>query len=95
LSEPAVGLGAGVLAWLLAGIAALAIAYLVRPRQDPLALGPTILSGIGGAVIAGIAASLLGSEEGPPSLRTVFFASGGAMVAMAIFRLSLRRRTKP
>jgi len=95
LSEPALGPGPGLLAWLLAGIAALVIAYLVRPRQDPLALGPTILAGIGGAVLGGMAASFLGAEDGPPSLRTLFFASAGAMVAMAVFRLSWRRRTKP
>ena len=70
---------------------------MLRPRhEDPLALGPTILAGVGGAVLGGIASSLLGAEEGPPGLRTVFFASGGAMVTMLIFRLIGRRgRSKP
>lgn len=83
-----------LLAWLLAGIAVLVIAHLVRPRQDPLALGPTILAGIGGAVLGGMAASLAGAEEGPPGLRTVFFTSTGAMLAMLVFRLIWRRRRR-
>ena len=74
----------------------LAFAYVVRPRQDPLALGPTILAGIGGAVLGGMASTLLGAEEGAPGLRTVLFTSAGAMLAMLVFRLSWhRRRTKP
>lgn len=73
----------------------LVIAHLLRPRhEDPLALGPTILAGIGGAVLGGIASSLVGAEEGPPGLRTVFFASGGAMATMLVFRL-LGRRGRP
>jgi uncharacterized membrane protein YeaQ/YmgE (transglycosylase-associated protein family) len=79
-------------AWLLAGIVVLAIAWALRPRsEDPLALGPTILAGVGGAVLGGILSSLLGAEEGPPGLRTVFFASTGAMAAMLVFRLIRRR----
>ncbi len=70
----------------------LGIAFVLRPRRDdPLALGPSILAGIGGAVLGGIASTLLGAEEGPPGLRTVFFASGGAMAAMLVFRLIWRR----
>jgi uncharacterized membrane protein YeaQ/YmgE (transglycosylase-associated protein family) len=65
---------------------------VLRPRhEDPLALGPTILAGVGGAVLGGMASSLLGAEEGPPGLRTVFFASAGAMVTMLVFRLIGRR----
>lgn len=76
---------------MLAGVAVLGLAYLLRPRRDdPLALGPTILTGVAGAVLGGIASSLLGAEEGPPGLRTVFFASTGAMAAMLIFRLFWR-----
>jgi uncharacterized membrane protein YeaQ/YmgE (transglycosylase-associated protein family) len=82
----------GLVAWLLAGIAVLALAHLLRPRDDPFALGPTILAGIGGAVLGGMVATLLGAEEGPPGLRTVLFASTGAMAAMALFRSSRRRR---
>jgi uncharacterized membrane protein YeaQ/YmgE (transglycosylase-associated protein family) len=75
-----------------AGVAVLGIAHLLRPRRDdPFALGPTILAGVGGAVLGGIASSLLGAEEGPPGVRTVFFASSGAMAAMLVFRLIWRR----
>jgi uncharacterized membrane protein YeaQ/YmgE (transglycosylase-associated protein family) len=71
----------------LAGAAVLGLAHLLRPRHgDPLALGPTILAGVGGAVLGGIASTLLGAEEGPPGCRTVLFASGTAMVVMAVFR---------
>jgi len=82
----------GLLAWLLAGVAVLALAHLLRPRHDPLALGPTILAGVGGAVLGGMVATLLGAEEGPPGIRTVFFTSAGSMLAMLLFRLSWRRR---
>jgi uncharacterized membrane protein YeaQ/YmgE (transglycosylase-associated protein family) len=80
------------LAWVLAGVTVLGLAHLLRPRsEDPLALGPTILAGVGGAVLGGIASTLLGAEEGPPGLSTVFFASSGAMVTMLVFRLIWRR----
>ena len=78
---------------MLAGAAVLGLAHLLRPRrEDPLALGPTILAGIGGAVLGGIASTLLGAEEGPPGFRTVFFASSGAMATMLVFRLIWRSR---
>ena len=81
-----------MLAWVLAGVAVLGLAHLLRPRsEDPLALGPTILAGVGGAVLGGIASTLLGAEDGAPGLRTVFFASSGAMAAMLVFRLIWRR----
>jgi uncharacterized membrane protein YeaQ/YmgE (transglycosylase-associated protein family) len=77
----------------LAGVAVLGLAHLLRPRrEDPLALGPSILAGVGGAVLGGIASTLLGAEEGPPGFRTVFLASAGAMAAMLVFRLIWRRR---
>ena len=77
---------------MLAGAAVLGLAHLLRPRRDdPLALGPTILAGVGGAVLGGIASTLLGAEEGLPGLRTVFFASSGAMAAMLVFRMVWRR----
>jgi uncharacterized membrane protein YeaQ/YmgE (transglycosylase-associated protein family) len=64
---------------------------VLRPRdEDPLALGPSILAGIGGAVLGGIASSLFGAEEGPPGFRTVLFASTGAMASMLVFRLIWR-----
>jgi uncharacterized membrane protein YeaQ/YmgE (transglycosylase-associated protein family) len=82
---------------MLAGVAVLALAHLLRPRDDPFAVGPTILAGIGGAVLGGMVATLLGVEEqDPPGLRTVLFASTGAMVAMALFRTGRRKgKTKP
>jgi len=70
----------------------LGLAHLLRPRdEDPLALGPSILAGVGGAVLGGIASTLLGAEPEPPGFRTVFFASGGAMVAMFVLRRIWRR----
>jgi hypothetical protein len=42
-------------------------------------------------VLGGIASSLLGADEAAPGLRTVFFASSGAMVTMLVFRLIGRR----
>lgn len=86
--------GVALLAWLLAGIAVLAIAYVVRPRQDPYALGPTILAGIGGAVLGGMAASMTGADGGEPGPSTIVSTSIGAMVAMLLFRLDWRRRQR-
>jgi uncharacterized membrane protein YeaQ/YmgE (transglycosylase-associated protein family) len=78
----------------LAGVLVLGLAHLLRPRdEDPLALGPSILAGIGGAVLGGIASTLLGPEAGPPGFRNVVFSSIGAMAAMLIFRLIWRRRS--
>lgn len=85
------------MAWVLAGVAVLGLAHLLRPRhEDPFALGPTILAGVGGAVLGGFAATFAGAEPGTPGLSTVFFASTGAMAAMLVFRLIWRSgRSRP
>jgi hypothetical protein len=47
-------------------------------------------------VLGGIVSSLAGAEPGGPGLRTVLFASTGAMAAMLLFRVIWRRgRSKP
>ena len=75
-----------IVAWLAAGLLALALARLLRPAEDPFALAPTIAVGVVGAVVGGAGASLMGGGEEAVGLRTVLLASLGATLAMAAYR---------
>ncbi len=81
-----------LIAWLAAGTLAFMLARLLKPAEDPLALAPTILTGVAGAVLGGALSSLISHGDGPEvGLRTVIFATIGSTLAMAIFRVFRKR----
>ena len=50
----------GILSWIVLGLIAGALAKWIMPGKDPGGIVVTILLGIGGAIIGGFIASLLG-----------------------------------
>lgn len=50
----------GILSWIVFGLIAGALAKLIMPGRDPGGCVVTILLGIGGAIVGGLIASVLG-----------------------------------
>ena len=88
------GVGMGILAWIVFGLAAGAIAKLIMPGKDGDGWIMTILLGIGGAVVGGFLANKL-LDLGPVTgfnLRSFGIAVGGAVLLLFGYRLLVRRR---
>ena len=82
----------GILGWIIFGLIVGVIAKLLMPGRDPGGFIVTILLGIAGALLGGWigrAMGLYGEGEGAG----FFMALLGAILLLAIYRLTLRRRT--
>jgi uncharacterized membrane protein YeaQ/YmgE (transglycosylase-associated protein family) len=81
----------GILAWILFGLIAGAVAKFLMPGNDPGGFIVTILIGIAGAVIGGFLASFLGFGGATSfDFRSLLVAIGGAMLLLLGYR-ALRR----
>ena len=81
----------GIIAWIIIGGLAGAIAKLLMPGRDPGGCIITILLGIAGALLAGWvghAVGWYGTNEGAGFLAAIV----GAFVLLLIYRLVARRR---
>jgi uncharacterized membrane protein YeaQ/YmgE (transglycosylase-associated protein family) len=74
-----------IIAWILIGLVAGALAKLVMPGDDPGGIIVTILIGIAGAFIGGFLASLIGLAEGG-LIWTILVATVGAIILLAVYR---------
>lgn len=88
-----------IIAWIIFGLIAGAIAKLIMPGDDPGGFIITVLLGIAGAVIGGIIANVLGLA-GPTGhfgdrgfLIRLVFAVVGAIILLALYRMIAGRRT--
>jgi uncharacterized membrane protein YeaQ/YmgE (transglycosylase-associated protein family) len=84
----------GIIAWIVLGLLAGAIAKAVLPGDDPGGIIATMIIGIVGAVIGGFIAELLG-WEGLGSffeLRTWILAIAGALVLLLVYRAAVGHR---
>jgi uncharacterized membrane protein YeaQ/YmgE (transglycosylase-associated protein family) len=82
----------GILGWIVFGLIVGVIAKLLMPGRDPGGFIVTILLGIAGALLGGWvgrAMGLYGEGEGAG----FFMALLGAILLLAIYRLTFRRRT--
>ena len=82
----------GILAWILIGLIAGAIAKLIMPGKDPGGCIVTILLGIAGALLAGFLGQAIGwydAGEGAGFIAAIV----GALIILVIYRLVMRRRT--
>jgi uncharacterized membrane protein YeaQ/YmgE (transglycosylase-associated protein family) len=81
-----------VIAWIVLGLIAGALAKFIMPGRDPGGFIMTILIGIAGALIGGFISTRLGfGAVDAFDLRSIVIAVLGAILLLAIFRL-LRRR---
>jgi len=77
---------------ILFGLVVGVIAKLLMPGRDPGGFIITILLGIAGSVIGGYVGRMLGLY-GPNDSAGFFMAILGAIVLLAIYRLTMRRST--
>ena len=75
-----------IIAWIIIGLVAGALAKLIMPGDDPGGIIVTILIGIAGAFVGGFLASLIGLAEGG-LIWTIIVATIGAIILLAIYRL--------
>ncbi len=80
------------LSLILFGLVVGVIAKLLMPGRDPGGFIITILLGIAGAVIGGYIGRLMGFY-GPNEAAGFFMALLGSIILLALYRLTIRRRT--
>ena len=82
----------GIIAWIIIGGIAGALAKLIMPGDDPGGIIVTILIGIAGAFIGGFRTSLVGIGSGG-LIWTIIVATIGAIILLAIYRAVIGGRT--
>ena len=75
-----------IIAWIIIGLVAGALAKLIMPGDDPGGIIVTILIGIAGAFVGGFIASAIGLAEGG-LIWTIVIATIGAIILLAIYRM--------
>ena len=82
---------AGVLTWLVVGLAVGALARLLLPGRDPIGCIGTILLGVLGALLGGWGwTQLFGPQEDVAWIGSII----AAMILLAIFRAATYRRRR-
>jgi uncharacterized membrane protein YeaQ/YmgE (transglycosylase-associated protein family) len=84
----------GILAWIILGLIAGAIAKAIMPGRDPGGFIVTALIGIVGAVIGGFLGNMLFGISGVSGvdIRSILIAVVGALVLLWIYRMATGRR---
>lgn len=84
----------GIIAWIVVGLIAGALAKLIMPGDDPGGIIVTILLGIVGAFVGGFVVNLLGGAGVSGfSLWSIVVATLGAIILLAIYRMVAGRMT--
>ncbi len=82
----------GIIAWIVVGLIAGALAKLIMPGDDPGGIIVTILLGIVGAFVGGFVVNLLGGAGVTGfNLWSIVVATIGAIVLLAIYRMVAAR----
>jgi uncharacterized membrane protein YeaQ/YmgE (transglycosylase-associated protein family) len=82
----------GIIAWIVVGLIAGALAKLIMPGDDPGGIIVTILLGIVGAFVGGFVVNLLGGAGVTGfNLWSIVVATLGAIVLLAIYRMVAAR----
>ena len=88
----------GILAWIVLGLVAGAIAKAIMPGKDPGGFIVTALIGIVGAVIGGFLGNAIFGTGGVSGvdIRSILISVVGAVVLLAVYRMATgRRATRP
>jgi uncharacterized membrane protein YeaQ/YmgE (transglycosylase-associated protein family) len=85
----------GILAWIILGLIAGAIAKAIMPGRDPGGFIVTALIGIVGAVIGGFVGNMLFGIGGVSGvdIRSILISVVGALLLLWIYRMAVGRRT--
>ncbi len=83
----------GILAWIILGLIAGAIAKAIMPGRDPGGFVVTALIGIVGAVIGGFLGNMIFGIGGVSGvdIRSILIAVVGALVLLWVYRMATRR----
>lgn len=82
----------GILTWILLGLIVGFLAKLVMPGRDPGGVIITILLGIAGGLLGGFIGSAMGlGDVNGINLGSILLATLGAILLLAIYRLTRRR----
>ena len=84
----------GILAWIILGLIAGAIAKAIMPGRDPGGFIVTALIGIVGAVIGGFLGNMIFGIGGVSGvdIRSILISVVGALVLLWIYRMAVGRR---
>ena len=84
----------GILAWIILGLIAGAIAKAIMPGRDPGGFIVTAIIGIVGAVIGGFLGNMIFGIGGVSGvdIRSILIAVVGALVLLWIYRMATGRR---
>jgi uncharacterized membrane protein YeaQ/YmgE (transglycosylase-associated protein family) len=85
-------LSMGIISTVIVGGIAGALGKFVMPGKDPGGFIVTILLGIAGAVVAGYVGGMLGMITEGGLIREIIFATIGAVILLALYRLFLKMR---
>jgi uncharacterized membrane protein YeaQ/YmgE (transglycosylase-associated protein family) len=80
-----------ILATLLVGLIAGALAKLIMPGKDPGGLLVTMVIGVGGSFLAGFLGKAVGLYGDPGSRPGILASIIGALVLLGIYRLAIGR----
>jgi len=83
----------GIIAWLIVGLVAGAIARALLPGPDPMGVLGTLLLGLVGSVIGGLIGNLLVSGDQDLTPAGLIGSILGAVIALLVYRAATRRRT--
>ena len=84
----------GIIAWIVVGLIAGALAKLILPGDDPGGIIVTILIGIAGAFVGGFVFSLFGGAGVSGfNIWSILVATVGAIILLLIYRLVAGRTT--
>lgn len=81
-----------VIAWLIVGLVAGALARLLVPGRDPMGMLGTLILGLAGSVIGGLVGNLLVEGDQDFSPAGLVGSILGAIVALIAYRAAVSRR---
>lgn len=83
-----------IIAWIVVGLIAGALAKLIMPGDDPGGFVITIIIGLIGAIIGGILMSLIGrGGVSGFNIYSIIVAIIGSLILLGIYRLVINRRS--